>query len=176
MPQTIVTVYGLEQVGASLRELGPSFTSRLIGPALAKMASVVRNAAKIRNFGFTDRNGARASGSKYKSLRRSIRVRRIAARYGGRRYKSGRAAVFAGGSGAQQSHLVEEGHEGPAPAPAHPYLFRALTDTVPLQENAFSASVRARFFALVSATVSSAKVLSTQGSFGRTISRRARSR
>ena len=89
-----------------------SFQAELFGPALAAQARVIRDRSKTPNFKFTDRSG---------KLRRSIQVNRIAAKYAGRRYKIGRAGVYAGGqirggrepTLARYAHLVERGHGGP---------------------------------------------------------------
>ena len=103
-----VGVRGLGQVSAVLRGLGPSFEQRVYGPALGAMAAVVRKRAKSKDYGFKDGTGirpfdrARGRDSSVR-LRSTIRSRRIPAFYSGRRYKSGRAAVFAGGPGARHA-------------------------------------------------------------------------
>ena len=108
------------------------------GPALGRMARVVRLAAKARDFVFRDRRrrlgypSSLAAGD-FRDLRQSIRSRRISGKYGGRRFRSGRAAVFVGGSGARQGFLVEEGHGGPRPARPYPFLRQALLNTASQQ-------------------------------------------
>ena len=52
-------------------------------------------------------------------LRKSIKAKKS-------RYPDGGWIAQAGGKGARQAWLVEHGHGGPAPAPAHPYLRPAL--------------------------------------------------
>ena len=159
-----VDVYGLEDIETALRSMGPGLTNRLLGPALGEMAKVVRAKAKQPNFVFTDRFGHRSSSldglqvSKYGSLRQSIRVRRIRGKYGGKSYKSGRAAVFAGGPGARQAHLVEEGHAGPWEARPYPYLVNAMILTREAQSAAFLAKARAIFPKLVALQVNKGKV------------------
>ena len=120
MAAVLVEVFGLEDIEQAIRDFGAPFLARLLGPALGAAANVVRSHARRRGFEFTDRSGR---------LRRSIRTRRIRAIYGGRRYKAGRAAVYAGAAGARQAHLVEEGHGGPRPARPYPYLQRALMES-----------------------------------------------
>ena len=63
--------------------------NRILGPALGRAAYVVFRKAKQRGYAFQDRTGR---------LRKSIRMRRVPGTYGGRKYKRGRAAVFAGGT------------------------------------------------------------------------------
>ena len=99
-----VQVLGLGEIHAALTALGPSFEQRVLGPSLGAMARVVRIKAGTKNFGFQDGTGVRpfdkARGrTESRRLRKTIRARRIAAYYGGRRYKKGRAGVFAGGPG-----------------------------------------------------------------------------
>lgn len=132
-----VQAFGIEDVQLALRRLGDGGTiARTVGPALGRAAAVVRVAAKRRNFVFTDRTGR---------LRRSIRSRRVPAVYAGRRYRSGRAAVFAGGQGARQAYLVEAGHGGPRPARPYPYLSRALRENTGLIQTAFQTSIAERW-------------------------------
>ena len=154
-------VDGLDGVEAALRSLGPGYAARLIGPGLGAAANVVRRRAARRDFGFTDRRGAgqrvlpsgrratnrrgRDTQGRFRSLRASIRARRIRGRYGGRSFRSGGAAVFAGGDGARQAYLVEAGHGGPFPARPHPYLIRAMLQSRDEQNARFQDSVQRRF-------------------------------
>ena len=132
-----ISIEGLDELQGTLRELGPSFQSRVYGPALGAMAAVVRKRARIGGFGFADRTG---------TLRSTIRSRRISARYGSRTYRTGRAAVFAGGPGARQAFLVEEGHDGErGPARPHRFLTRALIQTQGEQLQAFTQRARLGF-------------------------------
>ena len=132
-----ISIEGLDELQGALRELGPSFQSRVYGPALGAMAAVVRKRARIPNFGFTDLSGR---------LRGTIRSERIPARYGARVYRSGRAQVVAGGKGARQPFLVEEGHGGErGPARPHRFLTRALVQTQNEQLDAFTAVAGQRF-------------------------------
>ena len=132
-----ITVEGFDELQGTLRALGPSFQSRVFGPALGAMAAVVRRVARQGGYGFTDQSGR---------LRSTIRSRRISARYGARVYRAGRAAVFAGGAGAQQAFLVEEGHEGQrGPASPHRFLSRALLQTQDEQFAAFAQTAGQRF-------------------------------
>lgn len=136
MANISVRVYGLQEIEDALAEMGGPFLPRLLGPALGAAATVVRRRAATRLYGFTDRTGR---------LRRSIRRIRIPAEYGGRKYRGGRAAVIAGGTGARQSHLVELGHGGPFPADPHPYLLAALMERESAAAAAFTASAQQRF-------------------------------
>ena len=127
-----VFVQGLDNIEAAVLQLQSStFAGRLFGPSLRAAAGVVAQRAKQRDYGFTDRTGY---------LRRSIRARRIAARYFDRRVRGGRAAVFAGRPRPRsaQALLVEYGHGGPKPARPHPYLNRALAETIGQQQDAFA--------------------------------------
>lgn len=140
-----VRVSGIDNVIRNFNELGPKFLGRLLGPALRSQARIIRRQAKKKNYGFTDRNGLFRGQPRFQSLRQSIRDRPLVGYYGGRKYRSGRAAVFAGGRGARQAHLVEFGHGGPFPASPHPFIRRALFETLPLQNQAFGNSVRKRW-------------------------------
>lgn len=145
MVEVRVDTVGIQAVREALNRMGPSFQNRLLGPALGAAADVVRRQARMRGFGFTDRNAPREGPRRFKSLRQSIRARRIAAIYEGRRFKRGRAAVFAGGDGARQAHLVELGHEGPQPARPHSFLAASAILTAGRQAAAVAESARARF-------------------------------
>ena len=133
----------IRALGKQLDGLKRGQLNRIIGPSLGQMAVVVRRKAKQRNFIFTDKTGA---------LRRSIRSRRIPATYGGRRYRTGAAAVFAGGPGARHAHLVEEGHGGPRPAQPHRFLRMALLQTTNQQFSAFIQRAKQRFAQVVRAS------------------------
>ena len=132
------------------------FRAELFGPALAAQARVIRDRSKTPNFKFTDRSG---------KLRRSIQVNRIAAKYAGRRYKIGRAGVYAGGqirggrepTLARYAHLVERGHGGPVVARARAFLRVPLYSTLTEQQAAFSASVLARFVGIANKHIAAAK-------------------
>ena len=127
---------GFASLHAALVELGPASVRAVYAPGLRAMAAVVRKRARTRNYGFRDDTG---------DLRRSIIVRPLPGRYGGRRFSTARAQVIFGGPGARQAHLVELGHRGPQPAPAHPTLRRAIFETRREQFAAFTAKARTRF-------------------------------
>ena len=172
-----VSVVGMGEIQATLSELGPSVQKYVYGPSLGAMASIVRIRARTRDYGFMDRTGVRAfDRAKGREtsvrLRGTIRSRRIAARYGGRRYKAGRAAVFAGGRGAHHAFLVEVGHGGPRPAAARSYLTRALIETQGAQFSAFVSKAQDRFPVAVATATRRGNALGA--SFGRTIARRRR--
>ena len=120
-------------VEAGLRGFSDGLRAQAYGSALFKQSRVVRKRARKRNYGFRDRRGR---------LRLTIRSRRIPGRYGRRVYKRGRAEVVAGAEGARQAYLVEAGHGGPWPARPHPYLARALRETVPEQAQAYATEMR----------------------------------
>lgn len=186
MPDVQVDLYGMRELEKAVAEISsPSVINRLMGPALGRAAAVVRQIAKRRDFGFRDQRGVRRApdnqgplnegeGRPFVNLRRSIRSRRIRARYGGRTYKAGRAAVFAGGRGARQSHLVHEGHGGPYPARPHPFLRRALMQSTGAQATAFSDRVRLDFPKIASMIAARNSGQSISASFGRTVARRGR--
>jgi len=73
---------------------------------------------KSTDFGFTDRSGR---------LRRSIRTRQRR-NFGKRTGKTAISIAYAiaGGARAYYALWVHEGHEGPRPAPEHPFLEQAL--------------------------------------------------
>ena len=187
MSEIGVDVFGLTEMENAVREIGdPSVLNRLLGPALRTQAGIVRRFAKRRDFVFTDRRGVRQppdpgpdgpeadQGRKFPNLRRSIRSGGISARYGGRRYKRGRAAVFAGGAGARQSHLVHEGHGGPFPARPYPFLRRALMQTRGEQASAFENRLRLDFPKIANMIRARNAGRSISASFGRTVARRGR--
>ena len=181
MPQIEISVYGIQEIQAAFRDMGPTFQARLLGPALGRMARVVRIAAKSRGFVFQDRRQGLGypedeQPGRYRDLRQSIRSRRIVGRYGGRRFRTGRAAVFAGGSGAQQAHLVEEGHGGPRPARPHRFLRQALLNTEARQGSEFQSNLRTNFPRIAARIAKHTLTLSAQHSYARTVSRRGRRR
>ena len=191
MPEIEVATYGIRDIEAAIREMGPGFEARLLGPALGRMAAIIRQTAKTRGYGFKDRRrrlgypdeladeppGVDGGATRrYRDLRQSIRSPRIPARYGGRRYKTGRAAVFAGGPGARQAHLVEEGHGGPRAAPPYSFLREAALKTRSAQSTEFMARVRRDFPRLIRRVMRSRLTYSAQHSYARTVARRARSR
>ena len=172
-----IDVMGLAGIEAVLREARtPSVINQAVAPGLGAIANAVRRHAKQRNFVFTDRFGPRRGTPKYRSLRQSIRARRIPGYYGGRRYKTGRAAVFSGGDGAQQAHLVHEGHGGPWPARPYRFLRRAIAQTKGAQARAFEDSLRRRWPRIAARIAKNNRGLSTAAVFGRTVARRGRSR
>ena len=175
-------VYGIADIEAALGAIGrPAFQARMLGPSLGAMASIVRAKAKRRGFGFRDRRSSlgyppELNTGTFRDLRATIRSRRIAARYGGQRFKSGRAAVFAGGSGARQAFLVHEGHGGPRPARPKRFLRKALLQSRAGMEQAFIATMRRRFPAMAASIARVSRTRSIQASYARTVSRRARRR
>ena len=181
MASPTIDVFGISEIEQAFQSMDGSFQARLLGPALGRMARVVRVTAKARDYQFRDRRRrlgypARLDTGTYRDLRRSIRARRITGTYGGRRYRTGRAAVFAGGSGARQAYLVEEGHGGPRPARPHPFLRRALLTTTSQQGTEFQRSLRSRFPRIAAQIAQRRQSFSAAASFGRTVARRARSR
>ena len=151
-----VTLSGIPGIQAGMLAFKGAFQAELFGPALAAQARVIRDRSKVSNFKFTDRSGR---------LRRSIQVSRIPAKYGGRRYKAGRAGVYAGGqirggrepTLARYAHLVERGHGGPIVARARAFLRVPIFSTLPQQQAAFSSSVIARFPQLANKYVAAAR-------------------
>ena len=174
MPQITVEVYGLGEIEAAVQEFrNPRAMGALLGPSLLGAAQVVRDRARKRGFEFTDRTGR---------LRQSIRSRRIAARYLGRRVRGGRAAVYAGRAGARQAFLVHEGHGppvGPRGSPPYMFLTEAVLQSQSAQGEAFASKAQevfpniARRYIMAAARRSST---SRDAVFGRTIARRARRR
>lgn len=150
----VIYAHGFEALEARLAEFGPGFIAAMVGPALGRSAAVLRRTAKRRNFIFRDRRGPRDGTTgpgvgRWRSLRQSIRSARIPAWYGGRHYRRGRAAVFAGGPGAKQAYLVEAGHGGPRPAKPYPYLKEAAMRSDNEQEDAYTSKLRELFPVLV---------------------------
>ncbi len=174
MPQVAIEVLGLGEIEAAINEFGnPRYMGALQGPALLAAARVVRNRARKRGFEFTDRTGR---------LRKSIRSRRIAARYLGRRVRGGRAAVYAGGAGARQAAQVHEGHGppvGPQGSPPYAYLTEAVIQTQGAQGQAYGRKAQevfpniARRYIIAAARRGST---SRDAVFGRTVARRGRRR
>ena len=151
MLQLTIETNGVRNIGRKLQKMGnPAILARISGNALSASALQLRNVAKTRDFVFMDRRGARQGGrrgrntqtGKYPSLRSSIRVARIPGYYGGRKYKRGRAGVYAGGSGSRQAHLVEAGHGGPWKAKPYPFIKKAALQSRTQMSTAFGASVR----------------------------------
>lgn len=165
MAQIRIDVFGIEGVDEALRQMGGTFQSRLLGSALLASARVVRNAAR-KTMEFQDRTGR---------LRKSIRSVRIPAFYQGKRFRRGRAAVYAGGQSqrAPHAHLVERGHGGPQPAPPHPFIFNALIQTEAQQAQAFARQARRMFPRLVR-DFQSRSNLGSISTVSRTIARRRR--
>ncbi len=173
--QVYVDLRGFQEIDAVLRNMSSRYLALLLGPALGAMARVTRLRARSRNYEFTDRYGDRGPGARYKSLRESIRAHGVTAIYGGQRYRRGRAVLRAGGSGAQQAHLVERGHGGPFPARPHPFLLRSLMETASTQADRFMASVRRRHPSLARQAAARARAGGLT-SATRTIARRGRRR
>ena len=156
---------------------GPS-QNKVLGPSLRAQAVVVSKFVRLPNKqkgagdDFADRTPAERAAAGFpgaRGLRKSIKATGLAANYGGRKYKAGRAAVRAGGKGARHSFLVHDGHGGPRPARPYRFLRRAMLEKEQEALAAFLKTARARF-ALV-ATVSRK---SGVGAASRTISRRHR--
>ena len=178
MPNRIeIEVIGLDSIEAAIRDLGSgSVLNALLGPSLGAAAAPVRKRAKQPNFVFTDRKAPRRQAARYKSLRQSIRSRRNPAIYGGRRYKYGRAVVTAGGDGARQAFLVQEGHGGPRPARPYPFLRRALLQSTEEIAEAFNARMQQEWPKVAARVARSRSGLARQAINARTVARRARSR
>lgn len=121
-----------------------SFQAELFGPALATALRVPLAVSKRRNYRFKDRSG---------SIRRSLHVARRPARYGGKKFKRGRAGLYAGGylsrgrepRIARHSQLVERGHLGPTPARPKGFVLQAFLSNQEAVAAAFYNSVRNRF-------------------------------
>lgn len=64
------------------------------------------------------------------NLRKSIKIKKS-------KFEGGGYLTKAGGKGAMQSWLVEHGHGGPRPAPAHPYLRPALVRNIEYAKKKF---------------------------------------
>lgn len=118
--QTRIT-YDDREIRAGLDELSRQLRSNAYGQLTAAAARVVRRRARRRRYGYNDITGR---------LRRSIRVVRE------RGKNSSISRLTAGAVGARQAYLVEAGHGGPFPARPHPYLKRALRETLPKQRAA----------------------------------------
>ena len=172
-----VQVSGFLQISASIEELGPAMAQDMYGHSLFQMAKVIRQAARSRGFVYTDRTGR---------LRKSIRARRIAGTYFGRKYKRGRAQVHAGGAGARQAFLVHQGHSPPIVSQPYRYLVRAMDTTTARQMQVFRQAMLSRFPAAVNRAYKrglrrgrsqglSRSTIHTQ-TFGRTTARRGRRR
>ncbi len=73
--------------------------------------------------GFEDETGA---------LRKSIRAKKS-------KFPDGGWIARAGGKGARQAWLVEHGHGGPSPAPAHPFLEPARVQNIAFARERFGA-------------------------------------
>ena len=174
MPQVSLEIVGLGEIEAAIQEFtNPRCIGALMGPSLLAAARVVRLQARKKNFEFTDRTGR---------LRRSIRSRRIAARYLGRRVRGGQAAVFAGRQGARQAYLVHEGHGppvGPQGSPPYRFLTEAVVRTQGGQATAFGQKAREVFPNIARRYIRAAGLrggASRDAVFGRTVARRARGR
>ena len=172
-----IQISGFLQIQASIEELGPAMAQDMYGHSLFQMAKVIRQTAKSRNFVYKDDTGR---------LRKSIRARRIAGTYYGRKYKRGRAQVFAGGTGARQAFLVHQGHGPPVVSRPYRYLVRALDSTTGRQMQVFRSAMLSRFPAAVDRAYKrglrrgrrrglSRSTIHTQ-TFGRTTARRGRRR
>ena len=83
-----ITVEGFDELQGTLRALGPSFQSRVFGPALGAMAAVVRRKKA--------RQGELWFYRPDWCIEVVYRLPAYSARYGGRTYRAGRAEVFAG--------------------------------------------------------------------------------
>ena len=179
MVDLVINVTGLQEINASLTELGPATQRFVFGPALTAQARVVAKLSRRlrRPEGFNDsknqaRSVTRGGRTRNVRLRSTIRTRQRRATYGGRQYQRGRAAVYAGGAGARQGYLVHEGHGGPRPAPPYRYLTNAVVRSQNEQMAAFAGKARERFPAAV---LSARKTgTGTSAVFGRTIARRHR--
>ena len=174
MPAIAIEVFGLGELEFAMREFrNPLCIGALVGPALGAGADVVAKRARVRNFEFTDRSGR---------LRKSIRSRRIAARYLGRRVRGGRAAVYAGGAGARQAFQVHEGHGppvGPRGSPPYAYLTEALLQSQGDTGGAISRKAQEVFPTVARRYIVAAAKrggTSRDAVFGRTVARRGRRR
>ena len=132
----MTTVLRVRFDNSALREqvsgLTETLRRRVIGRATDAMARVVRKVSRGRNYGFRDATGY---------VRKSIRVER-ARQPRGRRSRPTPTRLVAGGVGAEQAYLIEEGHGGSRPAPAHSYLRAAFNATLTKQFAAGLAKVR----------------------------------
>ena len=161
----------------------PSAMNRVLGPSLLAQARVARDFARRPNRrrksgdDFRDRTQAERAAAGFpnaRGLRKTIRAVGATAIYGGKRFRNGRAAVFAGGRGARQAYLVHDGHGGPWPARPYRFLRRAVLRTSEAGFEAFIGKARVLYARLaVSARMSTAGRINVTA---RTVSRRARSR
>jgi len=163
-------VSGFLETRAAIHELGPAMANTVYGPALFSMAKIVAAKARTSGYVYRDRTGR---------LRKSIRAVRVQAFYYGRRYRRGRAKVFAGGAGARQAFLVHQGHGGPVTARPYRYLVRALDGTTRAQLEVFKGTARRRFNGAVARARARGPIASsgsggTIRTFGRTVARRGR--
>ena len=181
-----ISAAGVFEAEAIIRALrsGPA-QNRVLGPSLLAWARVVRDfarrpnrASRARSDDFRDRTPAeraRAGFPSARGLRKSIRAVGVTANYSGRRYRRGRAAVTAGGTGARQAYLVHEGHGGPVTARPYRYLRRAYLNQQQRGLDAFLGVARERF-ARLAASLRSRPPTTISSVQARTISRRHRSR
>ena len=114
--------------------------TQIRGSALLAAANVVAKQAKT-TIAFKDQSG---------KLRRSIRARfttgNVVNPSGGiRKVKNAGARVQAGSRGARQAHLIELGHGGPKPAPPHPFIGPAYSQTTSTQLSVGSQVMRKNF-------------------------------
>ena len=115
-------------------ELPTQFKRRVLPPSLLAWARVIRDTARNTTV-FKDKTGI---------LRRSIRAYRFKQRSG-----LPPGAFVAGGPylprhRAFHAHLVEFGHEGPSPAPPHPFMGEAVRSAQPRANAAFIQEFRRR--------------------------------
>ena len=115
-----------------IRGLPETMQNRVWRPAWKAAATEIEDIATQPNYGFTDRSGllrASISSGVVKKVKRQRTSNIQGNFYGG---------VLAGIEGiAPHAFLVEQGHGGPKPAPAHSYLERALREGIGKARRAF---------------------------------------
>lgn len=121
LPQMEFKESDFAELAATMTALPRALAVKVQGQAFAAGARILVREAKARVSVRTGR------------LRETIRVRRQQAfvDVGRGNYvtvSGGFVSVVTGGLSARQSYLVEAGHGGPKPAPAHPFLGPAIQD------------------------------------------------
>ena len=149
MIQIDMSMVGLPAAGAAVAALPAAIEVEIYPHALSKSMFPIKRVARKRGFVFQDGTGDRdydrKRGKPSQRLRKTIRISRIRAIYGGVSYRKGRAALISGGKGARHGYLVHAGHGGPIKAKPYPYMTEALFQAAPEAMQEFAKEFRARF-------------------------------